>query len=57
LTGRKYELGSVVEKKVEEGFRVVNLKVVYQGLLNACSERGVREVGQKKELGNKEAHC
>jgi hypothetical protein len=28
LTGRKYELGRVVERREEEKFRVVNLMVV-----------------------------
>jgi hypothetical protein len=54
LTGRKYELWKVVEQGGEERFRVVNLMVVYGGLVNACSERGGWEVGQKRENGEQE---
>jgi hypothetical protein len=45
----------VVERGGEKRLRVVNLKVVYGSLVNACNERGGREVGQKKELGSKKA--
>jgi hypothetical protein len=27
------------------------------GLVNVCSERGGREVGQKRELGSKKGNC
>jgi hypothetical protein len=41
-TSIKCELGRVVERGGGEIFRVVNLKVIYGGLMNACSERGGR---------------
>jgi hypothetical protein len=37
LIGRKYEFGSVVERRGEERFKFANLKVIYEDLMNACS--------------------
>jgi hypothetical protein len=52
-TDRKYELGRVIEREGEERLRVANLKLVYWGLMNACSEMGGKQVGQKNKLGSK----
>jgi hypothetical protein len=52
LTGGKYELRKVLEKEGKRWLRVINLKVVYGSLMNACSEKEGKDVGQKRELGS-----
>jgi hypothetical protein len=55
LTGRKYELGKVVERGGEKRFRVINLKVFHLRSCDACSERGGKEGVQKRKFGNQRA--
>jgi hypothetical protein len=57
LTGRKYELWKVVEQGGEERFRVVNLKVVSVGFVNACSKKGGSEVSQRGNWGAGRQNC
>jgi hypothetical protein len=54
LISRKYKLRRVVGRGGEKRFRVINLKVIFGGLVNACNERREKEVGQKEGIGEQE---
>jgi hypothetical protein len=48
-------LGRVLEREKKRWFRVIYLKVVYGGLMNAYREKGGRERGRSKEgIGEQE---